>query len=68
MTQIAGDQWWATVPFSQGSAFVEQAPTRIAKGLARHSIPVILPARMADVDTDEKGTGLGKALLKDALP
>lgn len=51
---------------STGSVSVEEAPTRISKGLARHPIPVILLARLA-VDQKEKGTGLGKALLKDAL-
>jgi len=51
---------------SAGSVSVEESPTRVAKGLARHPIPVILLARLA-VDRDEKGTGLGKALLKDAL-
>ena len=50
---------------SAGSVSVEEAPSRV-KGLARHPIPVILLARLA-VDRDEKGTGLGKALLKDAL-
>jgi len=51
---------------SAGSVSVEDAPARIAKGLARHPVPVILLARLA-VDKSEKGTGLGKALLKDAL-
>jgi len=51
---------------SAGGVSVEEAPTRVAKGLARHPIPVILLARLA-VDKEEKGTGLGKALLKDAL-
>jgi GNAT superfamily N-acetyltransferase len=51
---------------SAGSVSVEEAPARISKGLARHPIPVILLARLA-VDKHEKGTGLGKALLKDAL-
>ena len=51
---------------SAGSVAAEESPTRIAKGLARHPIPVILLARLA-VDKNEKGTGLGKALLKDAL-
>jgi GNAT superfamily N-acetyltransferase len=51
---------------SAGSVSVEEASTRISKGLARHPIPVILLARLA-VDKDEQGTGLGKALLKDAL-
>jgi|SRR5579859_1703401 len=51
---------------SAGSVRVEEAPVRISKCLARHPIPVILLARLA-VDKDEKGRGLGKALLKDAL-
>ncbi len=42
------------------------APERIAKGLANHPIGVILLARLA-LDVAEKGQGLGKALLKDAL-
>jgi GNAT superfamily N-acetyltransferase len=51
---------------SVGSVSVEEAPARISKGLARQPIPVILLARLA-VDKDEKGTGLGRALLEDAL-
>lgn len=51
---------------SAGSVSTAEAPARISKGLARHPIPVILLAKLA-VDKDEKGTGLGKALLKDAL-
>ncbi|HSY93790.1 MAG TPA: GNAT family N-acetyltransferase [Candidatus Binatus sp.] len=51
---------------SAGSVSVEESPARVVKGLARHPIPVILLARLA-VDKYEKGTGLGKALLKDAL-
>jgi GNAT superfamily N-acetyltransferase len=51
---------------SAGSVSIEESPARIAKGLARHPIPVILLARLA-VDKGEQGTGLGKALLKDAL-
>jgi len=51
---------------SAGSVSLEEAPARISKGLARHPIPVILLARLA-VDKEERGTGLGKALLKDAL-
>jgi GNAT superfamily N-acetyltransferase len=51
---------------SAGSVSLDEAPARIAKGLARHPVPVILLARLA-VDKQEKGIGLGKALLKDAL-
>jgi GNAT superfamily N-acetyltransferase len=42
------------------------APERVAKGLARHPIPVILLGRLA-VDRVFQGKGLGTALLKDAL-
>jgi GNAT superfamily N-acetyltransferase len=49
-----------------GSVRPEEATGRIAKGLAKHPISVILLARLA-VDKREQGKGLGKALLKDAL-
>ncbi len=51
---------------SAGSVSIERVPSRVAKGIARHPVPVILLARLA-VHKDEQGTGLGKALLKDAL-
>jgi len=44
----------------------EEAAPRVAKGLAKHPIPVVLLARLA-VDQTEKGKGLGSALWKDAL-
>jgi GNAT superfamily N-acetyltransferase len=49
-----------------GSIDREDAPARVAKGLARHPVPIVLLTRLA-VDGTEQGTGLGKALLKDAL-
>ncbi len=49
-----------------GSAEPRDVPARIQRGLARHSVPLLLIARLA-VDRAEQGTGLGKALLKDAL-
>ncbi len=49
-----------------GSLRLEEAPARVAKGLARHPVPIILLTRLA-VDKREQGRGLGKALLKDAL-
>jgi GNAT superfamily N-acetyltransferase len=51
---------------SAGSVRREESPVRVAKGLARHPIGVILLARLA-VDRSEHGTGLGKKLLVDAL-
>jgi GNAT superfamily N-acetyltransferase len=49
-----------------GSVDREDAPARVAKGLARHPVPIVLLTRLA-VDRTEQGAGLGKALLKDAL-
>lgn len=51
---------------SAGSVRKEESPSRIAKGLAKHPIGVILLARLA-VDRTEHGAGLGKTLLVDAL-
>jgi predicted N-acetyltransferase YhbS len=49
-----------------GAVEREAAPDRVKRGLARHPVPVMLLARLA-VDTTAQGSGLGKALLKDAL-
>jgi GNAT superfamily N-acetyltransferase len=51
---------------SAGSVRKEESPARIAKGLAAHPVGVILLARLA-VDLTERGAGLGKRLLVDAL-
>jgi GNAT superfamily N-acetyltransferase len=49
-----------------GSVSLEEAPQSVKSGLPRHPIPVILVARLA-VDSTEQGSGLGSAMLKDAL-
>ncbi len=49
-----------------GSVRSEQAPHEISHGLGRYPIPILLLARLA-IDHGERGKGLGKALLKDAL-
>lgn len=49
-----------------GSVEPVNAPTRVAKGLARHPLPVMILARLA-VDKAYQGKGLGRALLKDVL-
>ena len=49
-----------------GSTRREDAPARVAKGLANHPVPVIVLTRLA-VDKTEQGAGVGKAMLKDAL-
>jgi GNAT superfamily N-acetyltransferase len=51
---------------SAGAVRREESPARIGKGLAKHPIGVILLARLA-VDRSERGRGLGKQLLADAL-
>jgi GNAT superfamily N-acetyltransferase len=49
-----------------GSIDYAEAPARVVQGLARHPVPVLLLARLA-TDKAEQGTGLGKALLKQAM-
>ena len=49
-----------------GEVAFEGAPKRLAKGLARHPIPVMLLARMG-VAVDWQGRGVGAGLIKDAL-
>lgn len=49
-----------------GAAEHGEATARVKKGLAKHPIPLIVLARFA-VDKRSQGTGLGGALLKDAL-
>ena len=49
-----------------GSISREEAPQRIAKGLAAHPIGVAVMGRLA-VDSSRHGRGLGVTLLQDAL-
>jgi len=42
------------------------ATARVAKGVARHPVPIMILARLG-VDKRYKGQGIGKGLLKDAL-
>jgi GNAT superfamily N-acetyltransferase len=49
-----------------GSVSRDQVPARIAQGLGRYPVPVILLARLA-VDVSERGKGLGRGLLHDAV-
>ena len=48
------------------SAEFDVVPPRLAKGPARHPIPLTLLARLG-VDSTEQGRGLGAGLLKDAF-
>jgi GNAT superfamily N-acetyltransferase len=63
---VRGNRVVAYYSLVASSVVRSDAPERIAKGLANHPIGVILLARLA-LDHGEKGRGLGKALLKDAL-
>ncbi len=49
-----------------GSVRREDSPSRVVKGMARHPVPVMILARLA-VDRSNQRSGIGKALLKDAL-
>jgi GNAT superfamily N-acetyltransferase len=49
-----------------GSVTHEDAPERLKKGIPRHSIPVIVLARLA-IDRDWQGRRLGLALVVDAI-
>lgn len=44
----------------------DDAPERVKKGLANHSIPIMLLARLA-VDRHWQKRGIGAALMKDAM-
>jgi GNAT superfamily N-acetyltransferase len=44
----------------------DQVPPRVAQGLGQYPVPVTLLARLA-VDRSEKGKGLGRGLLRDAI-
>jgi GNAT superfamily N-acetyltransferase len=49
-----------------GQVEYADAPERLAKGLARHPVPIMILARLA-IDRKWQGKGLGAALLRDAL-
>lgn len=49
-----------------GEVAYGDAPERLAKGLPRHPVPVLLLARLA-VDRTWQGRGLGAALVADAM-
>jgi predicted N-acetyltransferase YhbS len=51
---------------ASGSVSRSEVPARVAQGMGSYPVPITLLARLA-VDVSEKGKGLGKGLLKDAL-
>ena len=63
---LRGDRVVGYYSLAAASVQRQEATPRVAKGLAKHPISVVLLARLA-VDQTEKGKGLGTARLKDAL-
>ena len=63
---LEGDRVAGYYALTTGSVHRHESPLRIAKGLANHPIGIVLLARLA-VNRTQQGTGLGKALLFDAL-
>lgn len=61
-----GDAVVGYYSLAAGEMAHEAAPPRVAKGMARHPIPVMLLARLA-TDITWRGRGLGAALLADAM-
>ena len=51
---------------SNGSVSCNEVAARVAQGLGKYPVPITLLARLA-VDLAEKGKGLGRGLLKDAV-
>jgi len=63
---LVGDAVIGYHTLAVGQVSREEAPERLAKGLARHPLPIMLLARLA-VDRRWHGQGVGQALLKDAM-
>jgi GNAT superfamily N-acetyltransferase len=62
---LDGDEIVGFYSLAVGSVAHLDAPERLAKGLARHPIPVMVLARLA-VSTGHQGRGIGAGLLRDA--
>lgn len=63
---LADDEVIGFYALAVGEIGPEDAPERVAKGLARHPIPIMLLARLA-VDRRWQGKGVGAGLLRDAI-
>ena len=61
-----GDEVAGYYSLTVGQVEYGDAPERMAKGIARHPVPIMLLARLG-VDGAWQGKGLGAALLADAL-
>jgi GNAT superfamily N-acetyltransferase len=63
---IADDQVIGYYTLVVGEVAYDEAPARLTKGLAHHSVPIMLLARLA-VHLSWQGKGCGAGLLKDAM-
>lgn len=63
---LRGDRIAGYYTLANGSVSRDEVPARVAQGLGRYPVPITLLARLA-VDLTERGKGLGRGLLKDAL-
>jgi GNAT superfamily N-acetyltransferase len=63
---LRGDRIAGYYTLANGSVSRDEVPSRVAQGLGRYPVPITLLARLA-VDVCEKGQGLGRGLLKDAV-
>lgn len=63
---LSGDAVIGFYTLVVGEVAYEDAPERLAKGLARHAVPVMLLARIA-VSLDWQRKGVGGGLLRDAI-
>ena len=63
---LRGEQVVGFYTLAAGSVGREEAPRRVAEGLGRYPVPVILLARLA-VDMSEQGRGIRSGLVKDAI-
>jgi GNAT superfamily N-acetyltransferase len=63
---LAGEEVVGFYTLVVGEAAYADAPERLARGMARHPIPLMVLARLA-TDIRWQGQGIGKGLLKDAM-
>jgi GNAT superfamily N-acetyltransferase len=63
---IAGDSVVGYYSLAVGEVAYGDAPDRLKKGLARHSVPIMVLARLAGTNSAQ-GRGIGAGLLKDAM-
>jgi GNAT superfamily N-acetyltransferase len=63
---MSGDEVAGFYTIVAGEVQHAQAPERVAKGMSRHPIPLLVLARLA-VHINAQGRGIGSGLLLDAL-